>query len=140
MSKLCECCSKEFEGEVIERFIIEDVNVKNIMCQSCKVEEEEAYFLKKVKQELKNRNNSTNSSKVLKSLIGVTTNKDNLNNAMFGKQERKLIKQVRVGGSKGKEGGADHTAGKKAFKRPCTVGWKSQNQPLQRGGGNRTPL
>jgi len=49
-------------------------------------------------------------------------------------------KQIRVGGSKGKEGRADHTAGKKAFKRPCTVGWKSQNQPLQKGGGNRTPL
>ena len=48
--------------------------------------------------------------------------------------------QVRVGGSKGKEGRADHTAGKRAFKRPCTVGWKSQNQPLQRGGGNKTPL
>ena len=50
-------------------------------------------------------------------------------------------KQSRVGGSKGKEGRADHTAGKKAFKRPCTVGWKSQNQPLRGGGGgNRTPL
>lgn len=49
-------------------------------------------------------------------------------------------KQIRVGGSKGKEGRADHTAGKKAFKRPCTVGWKSQNQPLRKGGGNKTPL
>lgn len=54
--------------------------------------------------------------------------------------ETKPTKQVRVGGSKGKEGRSDHTAGKKAFKRPCTVGWKSQNQPIKRGGGNRTPL
>ena len=52
----------------------------------------------------------------------------------------KIQQQVRVGGSKGKEGRGDHTAGKKAFKRPCTVGWKSQNQPTKRGGGNRTPL
>jgi hypothetical protein len=49
-------------------------------------------------------------------------------------------KQIRVGGAKGKEGRSDHTRGKSAFKRPCTVGWKSQNQPLQKGGGNRTPL
>lgn len=51
----------------------------------------------------------------------------------------KCHKQVRVGGSKGKEGRSDHTAGKKAFKRPCTTSCKSQNQPIQRGGGNRTP-
>ena len=43
------------------------------------------------------------------------------------------------GGSKGKEGNTDHTAGKCQFARPCTVGWKSQNQPLARGGGGRTP-
>eukprot|EP00814_Leptocylindrus_danicus_P020794 CAMPEP_0116032534 /NCGR_PEP_ID=MMETSP0321-20121206/18229_1 /TAXON_ID=163516 /ORGANISM="Leptocylindrus danicus var. danicus, Strain B650" /LENGTH=142 /DNA_ID=CAMNT_0003507993 /DNA_START=114 /DNA_END=542 /DNA_ORIENTATION=- len=53
---------------------------------------------------------------------------------------RKENKQIRVGGAKGKEGRADQTRGKCAFKRPCTVGWKSQNQPLARGGGNRTPL
>ena len=56
------------------------------------------------------------------------------------RRTKNSTKQFRVGGSKGKEGRADHTAGKKAFKRPCTVGWKSQNQPIQRGGGNRTPL
>mmetsp|Transcript_5316 Transcript_5316/g.6825 ORF Transcript_5316/g.6825 Transcript_5316/m.6825 type:complete len:115 (+) Transcript_5316:121-465(+) len=55
-------------------------------------------------------------------------------------QKKKDFKQIRVGGAKGKEGRADHTRGKSAFKRPCTVGWKSQNQPLQKGGGNRTPL
>eukprot|EP00588_Corethron_pennatum_P007621 CAMPEP_0194298374 /NCGR_PEP_ID=MMETSP0169-20130528/60129_1 /TAXON_ID=218684 /ORGANISM="Corethron pennatum, Strain L29A3" /LENGTH=127 /DNA_ID=CAMNT_0039048351 /DNA_START=600 /DNA_END=983 /DNA_ORIENTATION=- len=55
-------------------------------------------------------------------------------------KNKKETSQIRVGGSKGKEGGADHTRGKSAFKRPCTVGWKSQNQPLQKGGGNRTPL
>jgi hypothetical protein len=43
-------------------------------------------------------------------------------------------------GAKGKTGSTDFTRGKNAFVRPCTVGWKSQNQPLQRGGGNRTPL
>lgn len=53
---------------------------------------------------------------------------------------RKENSQIRVGGAKGKEGRADQTRGKCAFKRPCTVGWKSQNQPLARGGGNRTPL
>ena len=48
--------------------------------------------------------------------------------------------KVRVGGPKGKTGSSDFTRGKCAFTRPCTVGWKSQNQPLMRGGGNRTPL
>jgi hypothetical protein len=43
------------------------------------------------------------------------------------------------GGAKGKTGSTDFTKGKNAFVRPCTVGWKSQNQPLQRGGGGRTP-
>jgi hypothetical protein len=43
------------------------------------------------------------------------------------------------GGAKGKTGSTDFTKGKSAFVRPCTVGWKSQNQPLMRGGGNRTP-
>lgn len=51
-----------------------------------------------------------------------------------------LKDKVRTGGSKGKQGSADFTKGKKQFARPCTVGWKSQNQPLARGGGNRTPL
>ena len=51
-----------------------------------------------------------------------------------------LKAQVRVGGSKGSTGKQDHTAGKCQFARPCTVGWKSQNQPLAKGGGNRTPL
>jgi hypothetical protein len=44
------------------------------------------------------------------------------------------------GGAKGKEGSSDFTRGKSQFARPCTVGWKSQNQPLRKGGGNRTPL
>ena len=57
-----------------------------------------------------------------------------------GTQEKTEFNQTRVGGAKGKEGRSDHTRGKSAFKRPCTVGWKSQNQPLQKGGGNRTPL
>jgi hypothetical protein len=43
------------------------------------------------------------------------------------------------GGAKGKTGSTDFTRGKNAFVRPCTVGWKSQNQPLARGGGKRTP-
>ena len=43
------------------------------------------------------------------------------------------------GGAKGKTGSTDFTRGKNAFVRPCTVGWKSQNQPLARGGGPRTP-
>lgn len=43
------------------------------------------------------------------------------------------------GGAKGRTGSTDFTRGKNAFVRPCTVGWKSQNQPLARGGGNRTP-
>ena len=47
---------------------------------------------------------------------------------------------VRVGGPKGSTGSRDFTKGKCAFTRPCTVGWMSQNQPLQRGAGNRTPL
>jgi len=51
-----------------------------------------------------------------------------------------LKSHVRVGGVKGRTGNTDFTAGKRAFVRPCTVGWKSQNQPLQRGGGNRRPL
>jgi hypothetical protein len=55
-------------------------------------------------------------------------------------KKKKEFKQTRVKGAKGKEGSSDHTRGKSAFKRPCTVGWKSQNQPLSKGGGNRTPL
>lgn len=55
-------------------------------------------------------------------------------------QKKADFKQIRVGGAKGKEGRADHTRGKSAFKRPCTVGWKSQNQPLRKGGGGRRPL
>jgi hypothetical protein len=48
--------------------------------------------------------------------------------------------KVRAGaGAKGKTGSTDFTRGKNAFVRPCTVGWKSQNQPLARGGGPRTP-
>lgn len=48
--------------------------------------------------------------------------------------------KVRAGaGAKGKTGSTDFTRGKNAFVRPCTVGWKSQNQPLMKGGGNRTP-
>jgi hypothetical protein len=43
------------------------------------------------------------------------------------------------GGAKGKTGSTDFTRGKNAFVRPCTVGWKSQNQPPARGGGKRTP-
>jgi hypothetical protein len=48
--------------------------------------------------------------------------------------------KVRAGaGAKGRTGSTDFTRGKNAFVRPCTVGWKSQNQPLMRGGGPRTP-
>ena len=54
---------------------------------------------------------------------------------------------ARIGGSKGKESCSDYTTGKTAFVRPCTVGWKSQQQPQRssQGGGNggkasRTPL
>jgi hypothetical protein len=47
--------------------------------------------------------------------------------------------KARAGGKKGRTGASDFTKGKCAFVRPCTVGWKSQNQPLSRGGGNRTP-
>jgi hypothetical protein len=55
-------------------------------------------------------------------------------------RKKEDFNQTRVNGAKGKEGRSDHTRGKSAFKRPCTVGWKSQNQPLSKGGGNRTPL
>jgi len=55
-------------------------------------------------------------------------------------EEKDFKDQVRAGGgSKGKTGSTDHTRGKSAFVRPCTVGWKSQNQPPARGGGKRTP-
>ena len=48
--------------------------------------------------------------------------------------------KVRAGaGAKGRTGSTDFTRGKNAFVRPCTVGWKSQNQPLMKGGGPRTP-
>jgi hypothetical protein len=53
--------------------------------------------------------------------------------------DKSFSKNHAGGGAKGKEGNTDHTAGKCQFARPCTVGWKSQNQPLQRGGGGRTP-
>jgi hypothetical protein len=49
------------------------------------------------------------------------------------------FEKVRIGG-KGRTGASDFTKGKCAFTRPCTVGWKSQNQPLSGKGGNRTPL
>lgn len=51
-----------------------------------------------------------------------------------------IFDKVRVGHTKGKTGVSDFTKGKCAFVRPCTVGWKSQNQPVQRAAGNRTPL
>ena len=47
--------------------------------------------------------------------------------------------KVSVSG-KGRTGTSDFTKGKCCFARPCTVGWKSQNQPLGKGAGNRTPL
>jgi len=47
--------------------------------------------------------------------------------------------KVSVSG-KGRTGTSDFTRGKSCFARPCTVGWKSQNQPLGKGAGNRTPL
>jgi len=50
-----------------------------------------------------------------------------------------LYDKVRIGG-KGRTGASDFTKGKCAFARPCTVGWKSQTQPICKGGGNRTPL
>jgi hypothetical protein len=59
--------------------------------------------------------------------------------ALTGQTDRAYAKSHAGGGAKGKEGNTDHTAGKCQFARPCTVGWKSQNQPLQRGGGGRTP-
>ena len=59
--------------------------------------------------------------------------------AKYDKKPKEKMNQTAVGGAKGKEGRADHTAGKNKFVRPCTVGWKSQNQPLARGGGGRTP-
>lgn len=68
------------------------------------------------------------------------TNAQNATHLGAAHTQRAETKQIRVGGAKGKEGRADQTRGKMAFKRPCTVGWKSQNQPLMRGGGNRTPL
>ena len=51
-----------------------------------------------------------------------------------------IYAKFRVGGRKGKTGATDFTRGKCQFKRPCTVGWKSQNQPVSRNKGNRTPL
>ena len=57
----------------------------------------------------------------------------------YSPADKTFSKNHAGGGSKGKEGNSDHTAGKCQFARPCTVGWKSQNQPLQRGGGGRTP-
>jgi len=73
--------------------------------------------------------------------VGTSTDNSNtLNNNGAPSHTRNSNKQIRVGGAKGKEGRADQTRGKMAFKRPCTVGWKSQNQPLMKGGGNRTPL
>ena len=59
--------------------------------------------------------------------------------AKYDNKPKEKMNQTAVGGAKGKEGRADHTAGKNKFVRPCTVGWKSQNQPLKRGGGGRTP-
>jgi hypothetical protein len=51
-----------------------------------------------------------------------------------------LHRAVKIGSCKGKQGGADFTRGKCQFARPCTVGWKSQNQPQSKTGGGRTPL
>jgi hypothetical protein len=51
-----------------------------------------------------------------------------------------IQQSFRVGHTKGKTGASDFTKGKCAFVRPCTVGWRSQNQPVSKGGGNRTPL
>ena len=60
-------------------------------------------------------------------------------NFTYEKNEKTYSSNHAGGGAKGKEGNTDHTAGKCQFARPCTVGGKSQNQPLQRGGGGRTP-
>ncbi len=51
-----------------------------------------------------------------------------------------IQQSFRVSHTKGKTGASDFTKGKCAFVRPCTVGWRSQNQPVSKGGGNRTPL
>ena len=51
----------------------------------------------------------------------------------------KILNQVNIGSCKGKTGVSDHTKRKTAFGRPCTVGLKSQNQPLVKLS-SRTPL
>jgi hypothetical protein len=61
------------------------------------------------------------------------------NDPLMSLSKADFLDKARVGGPKGKEGSADFTRGKCAFARPCTVGWKSQNQPLSGGGGRRTP-
>jgi hypothetical protein len=57
-----------------------------------------------------------------------------------GEEEEELTYEETQKKEDFKQRSSDHTRGKSAFKRPCTVGWKSQNQPLSKGGGNRTPL
>lgn len=90
-------------------------------------------------REKKNNEEKAMKSKLFAMMFDENAGHDEINSAC-NDNKKKEFKQFRVGGAKGKEGRADHTRGKSAFKRPCTVGWKSQNQPLMKGGGNRTPL
>lgn len=64
---------------------------------------------------------------------------DGTSNTGSAVKEKELFDRVRISGT-GRTGSSDYTRGKSCFARPCTVGWKSQNQPIQKKGGGRTPL
>ena len=93
------------------------------------------------KQELKDKIKQKNKEKALlhKMMFDTTGNvSDGIVNSSSTCTSETYVK-VSVSG-KGRTGTSDFTKGKCCFARPCTVGWKSQNQPLGKGAGNRTPL
>jgi hypothetical protein len=93
------------------------------------------------KQELKDKIKQKNKEKALlhKMMFDSSSgaNDDVINSSSISTGETYV--KVSVSG-KGRTGTSDFTKGKCCFARPCTVGWKSQNQPLGKGAGNRTPL
>lgn len=92
-------------------------------------------------QELKNKIKQKNKEKALLQKMMFDTGSDSVNNSdnVSSTCTSETYAKVSVSG-KGRTGTSDFTRGKSCFARPCTVGWKSQNQPLGKGAGNRTPL
>ena len=93
---------------------------------------------KELKEKVKQKNKEKALLQKMMYDSGPDTSSGTIGNGSSTSTSETYVK-VSVSG-KGRTGTSDFTRGKSCFARPCTVGWKSQNQPLGKGAGNRTPL